>query len=461
MSAQEQLGLRFGGYAGVNSLVLNPANGLTSSFTWDVNLVAAGVFAETNYGFIYNTHVPEIIDLSPEYAIDSDFTSESQFPANTLIVGYRDNGRDKFASALTTVMGPSFMVNLPSGQSFGLFSRLRTAVSAQRIPAVLNYYDFDRMPFGQEFSIKPFQVSAMVWSEIGANYARRFATSRGYLDIGGSVKFLQGYEAFYFDNKRTFGLTQFPGDSLSFATPHFEYGLTTSQTSGEYNGVKRNGSGIGIDLGVVYTIDEYDEGYTLKLGASLIDIGRINFDRNAMRHDIRVEGIEGLNPNDFKDFDETQEYIELLSDRLLGDAVASSNGNRFAIWLPGAISLQADYRVTNHVYVAAALVQRLPYQQPAIKRGNLFAIAPRFQHRWVELSTPVVLHNWREARLGASLRLAFITIGSDNNGSFLRRSDFNGTDLYVAVKVNPFKLGLNLGGGGGRGRSKGVKCYEF
>jgi len=73
---------------------------------------------------------------------------------------------------------------------------------------------------------------------------------------------------------------------------------------------------------------------------------------------------------------------------------------------------------------------------------------------------PVVLLNYQKLSLGTSLRLAFLTIGSDDIGSFFGKRNLDSTDFYIALKVNPFNLGLNIGGGGRR-RGKNVKCYQF
>jgi len=61
-------------------------------------------------------------------------------------------------------------------------------------------------------------------------------------------------------------------------------------------------------------------------------------------------------------------------------------------------------------------------------------------------------------QIGAAVRLAFLTLGSENLGSFLGRKSLTGTDFYAAIKINPFRLGWK--GGGGR-KGKEVKCYQF
>lgn len=458
---QEQLGLRLENYSGVNSLALNPANNLSSHFTWDVNLVGAGIFGENNYGVIYNTNIPEILRFLPEADVAYNYSNENQYPEKTLITDFNNNGRKKYANGSAVILGPSFMVNLSSGHSFGIFTNFRVAASAQRVPSELNYYFFDETPFDEEFEVAPFIAAAMSWSEIGINYSRRIITDEGNLDIGGSIKFLNGYEAAFFNNNKSFGLTQFTGDTLSFFAPDFEYGLTTSNASGDNFNLNKNGGGVAFDLGVVYTIDGYGDMYDWKFGAALLDIGKINFKENAESHEINTDNIFAIPTGDYDGLEEVDDVLALLSAQALSDSSLSLQKRNFDIWLPGALSLQADYRLTDNVFVNATLIQRLPYQRNAVKRGNFLALTPRFEHRWFAAALPVSLYNYSRVRLGASVRIAFLTIGSENLTSFIGRSDFTGSDIYFALKVNPFKLGFNFGGGGGRRGGKNVKCYEF
>ncbi len=458
--SQEQLGLRLETFSGINSLALNPANGPSSSFKWDINLVSAGLFGETNYGFIYNTNVSEILKTLPEIDGAYNYSNENQYPDNTLIFDFNNSGRKKYGSINTVVSGPSFMINLPSGHSFGLFTNLRFAVSAQRIPQELNYYLFEATPLGQEISIKPFSVAGMTWSEIGINYARRLETSTGNLDIGASIKFLNGYEAFFANNESTFNLTQLPGDTLSFNAPEFGFGLTTSNASADGFNLNKNGGGLALDIGAVFTIDGYEDSYQWKFGAALLDIGKINFNRNAESHKINTDQLFSIPTGDYDDIQTVDDALGMLSDQSLGDPTISLEERNFDIWLPGALSLQADYNVMPLVYVNATLIQRLPYRKNAVQRGNLLALTPRFEHRWISAALPISLYNYNKLRVGAVIRLAFLTIGTENLSSFIGNSNVTGSDIYFGLKINPFNLGFNFGGGGGK-KGKNVKCYEF
>jgi uncharacterized protein DUF5723 len=458
--SQEQLGLRLENFSGVNSLSLNPANNLSGAFNWDVNIVGGGVFGETNYGYINETNIPEIIRLLPEVDAAYNYSNENQFPDNTLIYDINDNDKKKYGNLSTTILGPSFMIKLASGHSFGLFTNFRSAISAQQIPHELNYYFFDRTPLGEEINVEPFIGAGMTWSEVGINYARRVETYNGGLDIGVSIKFLNGYEAFFMNNEESFGLTQLPGDTLSFAQPTFTYGVTTSNASGEGFELNKNGSGFSFDLGAVYTIDGYDDTYQWKFGAAILDIGKINFNKNAESHEIKTDDTFLIPTGDYDNVEGLDDFLALLSEQALGSPSASLKGRGFDIWLPGALSLQADYNVIPQVFVNATLIQRLPYQRNAVKRGNLFAITPRYEHRWISAAIPVSLYNYNKVRVGAAIRLAFLTIGTESLTSFFGSSKVTGSDFYFALKINPFNLGFNIGNGGGK-KGKNVKCYEF
>ena len=458
LQAQEQVGLRTDNYSGVNSLMLNPANFLSSDLMWDVNIVGAGVFGETNYGYIKNTNLLKIERLLPNVEGAFDYDDENLLPEDALITDYYITNRKTYYMGLTTVLGPSFSMKLKSGQTVGLFTSIRAASSSHDIPPSLNFYYWDQTPFYQEIDVSPAKGAAMAWSEIGLNYGKRFETYNGFIDLGASVKLLQGYEGFYFENKTRVNMTQMPNDTVSIAGPNMIYGFTTTNDSREVDiNIQRNGIGMAADLGLVYTVEgAYVDTYSWRFGFGILDIGKIHFSKNAQSHEINTDNNVILNKRKYLEVNSIEEAAHLYSYQALGDSTASYAGNRFSIWLPGAISLQADYCVTPNVFVNGLIIQRLGYKQAAVERGNFIAVTPRFEHRWYGVSMPISMYNYEEFNVGISLRLGFLTIGSENLGSYFNSSDFTGSDFYFALKVNPFSLNL---GSGNRGKS--AKCYYF
>ena len=459
--AQEQLGLRYENYSGVNSLLINPANNLSSKFKWDINLVEAGVFFDNSYGFIRNSNLIEIARNSDNIQSATEIENPNLVDPDVLLFDFFDNENPKFVSTIVEVMGPSFMVNLPTGHTFGLFTRARAVVGGRNLPGTLNYYTFENALEGEALQIPALKIAGMSWTEIGLNYGMEFFTSTGSWGIGANLRMLNGYEAFYTQHKGDFQITRFPNDSIAVGNLDLGYGFTNSTIEADSYRPERNGGGFGLDLGAIWTFDEVDNDYKFKLGVSLLDLGRISFNRNAEQHELQVNGEEGFDTDDFDAVTEADEGIELLSELLLGDSSLSYVPGGFGVWLPTALSIQADYQVVPMVYVNASLVQSIPLPGPAIARNDLLALSPRIEHRWFGLSLPLVLYNWQDFRVGTAVRLGFLTLGSDNIGSILGNSNFTGTDFYLALKVNPFQIKLGGGGKGTGGGGKNVKCYEF
>lgn len=457
--AQEQLGLRTDNYSGIHGSLLNPSHNVTSLFQWDLSLGSTGASSQTNYGFIKNTNVFHAIRNRDNLILLQDVENLNAVSANDLVVDFNDNKKLKYLSVFTNAMGPSLMIKLKNGHSFGFFTNVRSAVSTHDIPAVLNYSTFFDTPFYDFVNVDAFKISTMAWSEFGLNYAAKIEAYDGYFGFGANLKFINAYEAAYINVKRSVLSAQVPGDTMLFQNPHLNYGVTNANLEGEDVNFQSNGFGVGVDLGFTYVYEGDEDHYKWKVGVSLLDLGQIELSRNAEEHDLNTDTLVVFPSKQFQSIS-NQDRIHLLSQIGLGDSTASLISSSFRMGLPGAISIQGDYKVMDYLYINGVFVQRIPMGENSIRRNNLMAVTPRFEHRWFGLSMPIVLLNYQKLSLGTSVRLAFLTIGSDDVGSFFGKKNLDSSDFYVALKINPFNLGLNLGGGG-RKRGKNVKCYQF
>jgi len=459
-TGQESLGLKIENYSGINSVILNPANNTTSKFSWDVNLGAVGFFGATNYGYFKDVGLAR---LGRNYTDVIPATGNENIPSDAIIFDYYDNQRKKYFSSFGFLMGPSAMINL-GNHTFGIFNNLRWAGSTQNLGPELNYYYFDRRPFFETFNVNQFNAAGMLWGELGLNYATSFPFGDGSLGIGANLKLLRGYEAFFFKNNTTIEVTQLPGDSTHLNKGNFDFGYTTNNIDFENIDptIKNSGGGFAVDLGVVYTIDGGPDSYLFKLGASLLDIGRINFDKNAEAHQVITNDEFVIPQSQYTDVLSVDRWTKLFSAHSLSDSTASLHDDNFRIWLPGALSLQLDYGIASTFYVNATMVQRLPYNGQVAARSNMLAVTPRFEHRWFSAGLPIVLHNYQKVHVGAYARIAFFVLGTDNIGSVLGTSELTSMDFYFAIKINPFQTGFSFGGlGSDASRGKKVKCYEF
>ncbi len=456
--AQEQLGLRTENYSGINGILLNPANNLTTPFQWDINLIAPGQFVATNFGAFQNTGIFSLINNASEVILATDLNEGASPPRDAIIFDFEGIGKNKYAAVFTHVMGPSALLNFEK-HSIGLFTNARVAIGGQKIPTVLGYYDYQAVRPGEDFKVFPSQIAGMAWSEIGLNYLFKAETTNGKVGIGVNLKYLQGYESFYIQNKRGLDITKMQLDSLTFNNgAAMGFGFTNTTVDADNYSLSKNGVGFGIDAGLTYVIQDYSDVYRLKLGISLLDIGKIKFNKNTEDHLIDIEEAFDFFPRNLDDVVDFRDGLEQLNEELFLDTTTTLVGDSYSVWLPGALSLQADYAVTENIYINAVLVQRLTFGQPQVERGNLLAFTPRYESRWISGFLPVSVYNYQKVQVGAAIRLAFLTIGSDDLLSFFGKSKLNGTDFYIALKINPFQLGWK---NGGMGKGKGVKCYEF
>lgn len=461
--AQEQLGLRLDNYSGVNTILLNPANSLNSPYKWDVNLGEVSLFAANNYVYLEKTNLFFILNNSSALDVVTrpEIDEETKFTAQTLIADFFDDKKKRFVNLTASVVGPSALVQLPNRQMVGLLTRARVGVTAQAVSSSLSYYTYFNRPFEETFSILPFQTSVLAWSELGLHYAKGFSTYDGEATFGFTLKYLQGYESAYFQNNDRIRYTKLPDNIVSTTHADIQFGLTRTNTTGETANIQRNGQGIAFDLGFNFLITEFDDTYKWKIGAALLDIGRIHFNKNAERHLVGQDSLLNIRAEDYEfvtEVTDLDDVIQLFSEQSLGDAEASFVQNSFGIWLPAAFSLQVDYAFTNFLYLNATLVQRLAFQSPSLRRGNLIALTPRYESRWISAALPLSVYNGQQLRIGGAIRLAFLTIGSEHLGSFFSRSSFSGTDIYMAIKINPFHLNSNKKGKRNKGK---VRCFEF
>ena len=460
LNAQEQLGLRIENYSGINSIFLNPANNLTTPFQWDVNLAAAGQFLDNNFGGFRNSSIGNLLNArNSEIFLATDFPSDQQFPSNSTVFDFTQAGEDKFIGIVTTITGPAFLLNFEQ-HGFGFFTNFRGSIGGHNIPSVLGYNDYKDIIAGEDFSIFPSSVAGMTWSELGINYLFKAKLNNGTVGFGVNIKYLQGYESFFIKNNRNLELTRMERDELTFRNgAAIEFGFTTSSLDEEAINIQSNGSGFGFDIGVTYATEDYLAGRGLKLGLSILDIGKINFDANTEYHLIDINESFFFNPRNFENVTDFREGLNLLNDELFEDTTTTFQGNTFDLALPTALTLQADVSIIENIFVNATLIQRIPARNVGVERGNLLAITPRYESRWISGFLPVSIYNWQNVKVGAAIRLAFLTLGTEDLGSFLGKKELTGTDFYAAIKLNPFQLGWKEGGG--RGKGKALPCYEF
>jgi hypothetical protein len=245
----------------------------------------------------------------------------------------------------------------------------------------------------------------------------------------------------YFLNKESFDYSKLFHEKLVNLN-HFNssYAYTSNFGSNTFNlSNSFNGKGLGADVGFIYTMGEKASGkYAWKFGASVVDIGRIHFTRNAGTYSIVSNTDLSANISDLEAITNLNELNSTGSNIVYGATTSSQTGNQFSIGLPTAIIFQAERAISNKFFIGAVAVNRVAFSETSIYRPNMVAIIPRFESKWISAAIPVELFDYNDFHAGASVRIGPLTIGSDNILSWVMKGKLEGSDIYAGLRVFPF-----------------------
>ncbi|GEM_PF-822503 len=470
---QEQLGIRLDNYSGMDQAWANPAFVASSPLNYDLHLAGVGFFANNNYGYLRHT---SLLDMRNKNDVVAAWDLENTtLRPGTLVSDAYDTPTRKFAKVNLQITGPSVMFKIDEVHSIGMFSNMRAAFSVTRIPVVLGYYEYNRQQYNNRFELTPFEAAGAIWNETGIHYGYKSDQSNGAISFGVNLKYNSFMEAGFFGLQNKAGYTKISPDSVQVDLPAVEIAITTGnirQVDVDMDSKQVSigdikpriyGHSVSADLGVSVEITDNDvDGYRWRAGASVMDFGLAKISRDAEFH--TSYPIPQSTLIDFTAYQSVSNYdslVEKLSDAALGDPAASLKARSFKMGLPTALSLQGDYQFVPNVFMGGLIVQPFGLSRYNLKRTAVLAVAPRFENRYFSFSLPVTVRDWKSARMGMSARLGFVSFGTDNLGSIIRKRDFTGTDLYFSLRVNAINLPQFFSGMGGRKRHSKLGCYEF
>ena len=459
LKAQEMMGITGSNYAGTNGLILNPASGINSRLYMDINLVTADAFFENNYLYI----------PSDEYSFGNLF--KKQFQTNTvnnqgtltsdkLTINDRYNNDPKNLYQQLRLTGPSFFLNYQR-HAFGIGVAARSVISAHNIPFDVAKFGFEGLTYAPQHNIryndKNFKLTELSWAELNLSYAYMLIKKDfEQLSVGITVHKLWGYAGFsLLGNKLEYTMLSDSVARIHEFDAEVGYSGPMDYSNFSYNKGSNTfrGHGWGFDIGFVYQKNANSskkgrgEGaipslcgqkfteYDYKIGISLLDVGAIKFTQDAYVYAFGGDSVfwPRINKTNYKGLDTA---IQDLNYRFHGDSAFKAKSRELQIFLPTALSLQFDYHIYDRFFVNSVLFYGITIGKVSVWRPAQLAIVPRYESRFFELNLPVSLYNLSNMRLGASLRLLWLTIGTDKLGPFIGGSDFTGMDFYFSIKIN-------------------------
>lgn len=338
-NAQSYFGYLNDNYAGVHSVINNPANIVDSRYKTDINLASfSGLLTNDYYGAKFGDL------LKSDYDFERD---GKQYPteANNFLIN-------------VDVLGPSFMFNLNKSSSLALFTRARSITHLSNISGkALNDIQED-INENYEVRNQNFSIAANAWAEFGVSYARILMDKGQHFLKGGlSAKYLYGgFTGYAKGNNFNLKYDYFGNDATNTTTTsgNIETGNITSLDDFD-DPTENTGSGFGADLGFTYeyrpdhqkykytnkeggtSYHKEQNKYKFKIGVSITDIGAINY------KDAVVSVYNANTSYTDAEYDADPSFDNLYT------KISESKSVRFK--LPTAIHLNADWRMNKRFYL--------------------------------------------------------------------------------------------------------------
>lgn len=446
-------------YAGSRSLSMNPALMSTSNLYSDFSVASLGLTFSNDFLYINGADLSKFFFTeehpAPEYIIDDSYKSNFMIYDNP---NFKPN--NVYESLDLSLL--SFMYSIDSKQTVGFSLNGRVYTSGTNIPhdvPQLCVFGLEEESLHGRYQSSGAEISTMEWAELAFSYSRKvYDRYLNRMDAGVSAKYLLGYSAAA-ANINNLDYEIFSEDSvvvnnfdseMAYSLPLNYNESFTSKSLFDKSLVR--GNGLSFDIGISFTRKKnivYNQprlisscmmpkvDYRWRLSASLMDVGFINFNKNALTHEFVNDGSVNFDKTIFDNVESFNDMVGFLSEIYYnGDPSASVVGDKFKMGLPTTFRLQFDYNIVEHFYVNTTFIQPISLLKYSVKAAPQLLVEPRFESDYFDFSIPLTLRDYQHFMVGASARIGFVTIGTQNLASYLGFGNVNGMDLYVSVKFN-------------------------
>jgi hypothetical protein len=444
---QSYTGYQASAYAGVYSILNNPADILNHRVRGDFNL--AGVSAGVGNNIV-----------TFKYKNRKNDKGGISYPDPI-----KKNGKVNFN---TDVFGPSLLVRLSDKNAIAISTRARVMANVYGVsPLILNSMLQDTINgflINNNLSVNNMSLNAHAWKEVALTYSSEIAhTDFGVWKAGVSLKYLGGVAAFSFGtNKLSFIHDSIidPRDAVtrdavinalgSIFVSYTKNLDSLSDNANDYLSFKNRG--FGIDVGVSYEYREemqvYETAYSnktnnyiWKIGAAITDIGTIRYSRQQTKGILaKASGntytIDELKPpSDSNDIYQLNNYYNNLFKTRTEPAALSMQ-------LPATLHLSYDRYLNTVLGIQAQVNIPLVFSRLNVYSGNYnpvsVVITPRAEISWVGLSVPVSYNSISGFNMGACMRLGPLVIGSSSiiNARIFGRT--KSADAYFILRIPLF-----------------------
>ncbi len=436
-SSQSFIGYGYDNYSGVNGLILNPGTLSDSKYKVNVNLFAVSAYGATN---AYTLNRSNLFGFHFSHLSDGNGYNKST------------SSDTKFAYFNTDILGPSATINLTSKDALGLITRARVMGNEYNLGNQLFQLLGNSNPnfYNMAINNNSLQTKVNAFAEAGLSYGRvLMKDDHSEFKVGITGKYVLGL-AYGSLSTGPLNVNIDPANNITTLQ-----GQVTTQYSANLDNYgngesvydalkKKNGSGFGLDLGLVYETKNEAGESKLRLGFSVTDIGSIKYTNSANSKNYALNG-DGHNTTELKEANgETlNDYLQRL--QTTGFITSKGGAATSKVSLPTAVHLNGDYNVFKKFYVNAdVLINTVANSSPVNPNYVTTAtITPRLEKKWISIYSPVSynangLLNW-----GAGVRIGPLFVGSGSVMSSLFKDKLKNADAHIGLTIPIFQHDKN------------------
>ena len=426
-NAQSYLDYYHDNYAGIQSVLFNPASIVDSRFKTDINLFSTSSAGGNDaYG----------VNFFNVFKDGYDFDLEAKKNFSSTNRGFTN----------TDFMGPSFMFNIAPKHSIAVFTRARAFLNVIDINGqVINDVTKDNSTSFPTANLGSPNAVGNSWGELGISYAAvLYQQGQHFLKGGITAKYLQGVANYHFQGTNVSVKYDDFGDPLldRFTTNgNAIYGSSQDFATNSDVEIDSKSRGFGVDLGLVYewrpeySADRSDindlkevNKYKLRFGVSVTDLGSMKYDKG-VRNSYDLNGT--FTQDDFDGYDNFDDFMK-------GEFTPTSINSTVKSYLPTAIHADVDWNIHNKFYLNAnadlGVVSKTKLNQNSI--ANRVSITPRYESRWFSAYVPISYMEYSEqAQVGLGLRTGVFFIGSSSIISNAISKSSRAADIHLGMKI--------------------------
>ncbi len=480
---QNYLGVHSSNYGGVMASDLQPASFVDGRFKFDLNLGSANFGFWNNGAYFDSGDMPKwwVKSFKPDEFPDgttgtvsggTNVYNDWQLPDSTfmdrfIIRPYTDGTSDKTIGIYNNVQIDvlNFMFHINRKVAVGFAAKFRSITNVDDIDPKLailaeNELDYSAL-WNQKFNESLLDVNHMSWMEYGIVYSQVLKEDgEHFMKMGGKAKWLSGLTSAYVHTSN-FEYNLLNSDTTQFLKGDFEYGYSNNldNLEGTFNGFPKSASkfGLGLDLGFVYEWRpdwkeyKYDmdgetnlwrrdqEKYKVRVGASILDIGGMKFQKGAITSDFSVNTSQLFDLNVFDDANSFGSFDSIIDSLTTFNPGWTSKDSKATFFMrtPTAASFQFDYHIWKYFYVNATGIMSINSRKNPhrVRTANQFSVTPSFDHSWFGVHMPLSYNKYSGFKTGLGTRLGPLTVGVTDFRTLFAAGKIKGAEVYAGLRV--------------------------